>query len=694
VKLWKTLLLVVAAGLLVWYAVANKDEEPIDREAGRSVVQLCGFKSADDITEIAVTAADGAFTVERTLKPGVKPNAKPKKGESKYLWKITAPFQSDADPVTVDAWVRTLLSAKATQSYTKEQTKDISDSDTGLDQPKTQLVLKGVNGRSGTLLLGGKTPKDDAYYGRVKDKTALLIFAQYYVDENLAAKKLNDLRDKTLLKMAANEVQGLTLTFPDETIKLTKDKDKWQMETGGKTLPADASTIEEMVATLASTKIDKFVETAPKDLTTYGLDKPRITVTVDMGANGGEVGLLLGSATADTPKPTSPNQRPQPSDEKVYLQRKGETEVMQASNSLYTALLQTPDDLRDKLVLAVNVPNTTKIAYTLKDQQVLLEKAATPGSKDLTPVWQLRQPAAMPADSKKVERILNELKSLLVTKQGFLDQPGDLAQYGLAKPQATIDLSEGDTALPQLALGKAADDNSGVFVKRADSKIVMKVAAGSRLLSVLEVAPNRLRDLSVLKLDRTKVNAITIKGKDREGVLLNAKGATEWQVKSDKPKAAKSKDKDKDKSTDESADDNEPKKADQGKIAGLLTALEDLRGDEWVADKADDLATYGLKEPDTTVIVTMADGAKHTLLLGRDPQPSSMVVFFKLDGKDPIYRSDDGMVLTPFQCSARDFAPVPQPQPGMPMGMGGMGGPPPGEEDMPPPPEAEAPPPE
>src|ERR1035438_9221498 len=187
---------------------------------------------------------------------------------------------------------------------------------------------------------------------------------------------------------------------------------------------------------------------------------------------------------------------------------------MQAPKSLIDALMKTPDGLRDKVVLAVNVPNITKLVYTVADKHVVLEKATTPGSKDPTLSWQLREPAAMAADSKKIDHVLNELKGLQVVEKGFIDEPGSLAQYGLDAPRVTIELTDGKDALPKLLIGKSADDGSGTYVKRDNAPLVMKVPAASRFITLLEINPNRLRDLSVMKIDRTKVKSIELKGKD------------------------------------------------------------------------------------------------------------------------------------------------------------------------------------
>ena len=674
-NLWKTLGLLLVFGLLLGYSLKYERGESPDWEADRKVVQLLGFKAEKDIKEIAVKAADGSFTLELAPKksdPPADPKAKAKE-EPKPIWHLTAPIKGEADASSTEAFVKTLLSAKATHCYGGEEAKGVSDSDTGLSKPAATLTLKGANGRTAVLNFGLKTPKGDGYFAQVKDSKNLLVFAQFYVDDNVAAKKLNDLRDKTLLAFSSADVKSLTLKYPTQTLKLTKNGANWELESGAQKLAADSATVDGIVSAVSSARIDKFVESQPKSLVEFGLDKPRIEVT--LGLAKGEVGVLVGASKAEpsaTP-PSNPNQPPQ-NTEKLYLQRKGETEVLQVAASLYDSLLKTPKDLRDKVVLAVNTANATKLTYTVDGKQVAFEKAATPGAKDTTPVWQLKQPLALPADASKVQGILSNLRSLQAAD--FVDTPGDLAQYGLDKPQARVEVTQGATKLPVLLIGKPAGDGANVYAKRDNAPGVVKV--GATILKDLETRPNRLRDLLVLKLDRAKVKEIALRAKGRDLIVLTATGASEWKwrTESSAPPAKDAKAEDKAKAKEAA----KAKKADAGKVSTVLTALEEIRADEWIADKVPDLGVHGLKPEDVEVIatVTMADGTKHTVYVGRDPKSGSLAAFIKLKGRDTVYKSDHGMLLTTLNTS--DFEPMPEQPPMDPMmGMPPGGGPPPPE---------------
>lgn len=653
-------LLVICALLGLYVYKFEAGAEKPDKTADRSVVQLAGFKKEADVQEITITRESDTLTLQRVAKKAdakdAKKDAKDAAGEDD--WKIISPLKGDADRVATSAFIKTLLSAKAVSSYTKEQAKELSDADTGLGKPRVTLLLKDAKGKTGTVQFGESTLNKDNCFAQVQGKALVLLFAQAYVDENLIKKQVGDLRDKTLLALAANDAKSIELAYPAGSMKLAKnEKGNWELAAGAKKYPADANAVDNLLASLASTKIDKFVDPAPKSPASYGLDKPRVTITVSTGAKG-EFGLSLGGSITEAPAQQpqmNPNQPPPQPEEKVYVQRRGETEVVQVPGSLYAALLKTPQDLRDKTILAVNTINATKVAYTVGTSTVELEKGAP--VKDKPGVWQLKKPQALTADSKKVEKLLQDLKGLQAT--GFVDEPGALEQYGLDKPTCTIAIEEGTTKLPLLSIGKAASDGSGTFFKRADNPVVFK--ANGSLVRGLETKAERLRDLQVLRLDRTEIKSIVMKAKDRDTVTLTCRGASDWVYKIEPQPVKDAKEKPK---------PAEEKKADFGRVSGLLTDLEDVRGDEWMADKAPDLAKYGLKEPECTLVVTLNNGSKQTLLIGRDPDSKSMAAFAKAEGKDIVVRNDDGSYLMRFARSGQEFEPAPeQPMGGMPMGM-------------------------
>ncbi|NUP99036.1 MAG: DUF4340 domain-containing protein [Armatimonadetes bacterium] len=632
-NLWKTLGLLVAFGLLLAYSLIYEKGEAPDPDADRSVVELMGLKGADSVSEVSVQGASGTFTLLR--QPADK-TAKPAAGAPvEDAWEITAPVKAKGDSTAINAYVKALLTTKVQSHYREEDAAKLPDTESGLDKPTKSLILKDDKGKTATLLIGGQTPGRDGYYARVQGKKDLLVFTQYFVDENIANKKLGDLRDKTLLAFSSGDVKKLTLKYPARSITLEKRGEGWVIA-GKPELPADSSTIDSMLSTLTSTRIEEFVDpmTEPG---THGLDRPRVEVILGLGDKG-ENGLLLGDSKQEMPDPaaSSPDQMPQ---EKLYVQRKGDTEILLVQGTLYDTLFKNESDLRDKTVMALHPESATRLEYTLDGKSVLLEKAAPAGKPNEPATWQLRQPQTLPADQKVVEDTLSDLNLLRAT--AFHDNPVSLAPFGLVKPRGRMVVTESGKALPALLIGGTTADKANAYVMREGGTTVMEVRAS--FVDDLELEPNRLRDLMVAKLDRAQFKHIALRQANGDLLTLKAVGADAWEV--EKP---------------------EKKKADPGRVAAVITALTDVHADEYVTDKATDLKVYGLDKPTVTATVTLSDGRKETIYAAQDPQ-GGLGAYLKRKGHDAIYKSDNGLILTDLQKKSTDFEPLPEPS--MPMGM-------------------------
>lgn len=631
-NLWKTLGLLLVFGLLFAYVRVYEKGDAPDHEADRMLVEQMGFKSPDDITEVQVECPDGGFTLER------EPAADGQQGQAvdAATWKLTKPLEAKTEATTAGNFVKTLLTTKADRSYNAETAAKLSDEDSGLNTPSRTLTLKDRSGKTVTMVFGNAAPNDAGYYARLKDSQGLLIFTKYYVDENLAQKKVGDLRSKDLLSFASADAKTLALKYPAETIDLEQKGDDWVIK-GDRELAADGGAVMGILSALSSARVEEFVDSAGSDLAEYGLDKPRIEVTVGLGT-AGQNGLLIGSTKEPDFEEQDPNQ-PAPPESKVYVKRTGDSEVMLVNANLYDSCLKDRTDLRDKTIVKLDQPDVTRLAYTVGGKSVeLVKEPAKKAEQQAT--WQLKQPADLPADEKVVSGLLSTIDLLRAT--AFVDAPGDLAQYGLAKPQGRIEVRQGkDENLPAILLGKEATDHTGLYVMRDGGKLVYKVRAS--FADDLETDPNRLRDLLVMEVDRTKVKEISLRQANGDLVVLTATGANEWQVT--KP---------------------EEQEADSGRVGAVLTSLEAVRGNEYVTDKADDLKPYGLDKPAVTATITLDDGSKQTLYLGEDPK-GGLGVYLKAQGKDAIFRSDSGLILTDLQKKPDDFKPFEEPMQQPPM---------------------------
>lgn len=635
-NLTKTLGLLLVFGLLLAYVLKYERGEVEAEHADRQLAQLLGFKNGDAVVEITVQRPSGSFTIRRI---------EPKPADGEPEWQLTAPLSEPCD-TAAGSFIDTLLTTTPQYIYGADKGAQLKDTESGLAKPEIALTLADADGRKATLQFGGKTPNDGGYFGRVEGQKGLLVFYTYFVETNLRDKKIGELRNKDLFDFETADVEGVKLAYPASAVELKKSGQEWTIH-GAKPLAADTASVEGLLSSLSGARIEEFVEGATPELTSYGLDAPRITVTLTLKGGATKV-LLVGAAESAPPPAPQPGMPETPPTEKLYVQRQGSPEVLQVAGTLYDQLYKTPADLRDKTVFPIQSEDVLKVQYTVNGQEVALAKQADAkpetdaesedeGLKPAErPTWQMLKPVALKADSRAVEDLLSSCELLRAT--AFVDSPGDLAQYGLSQPRARIELEQAGGKKVVVLVGREAADKSGLYAKRDDSAVVMTVRA--TFLDDLDTSPNRLRDLSILALDRTLVQSIAIRQKSGALVKLEPTGGDSWKVT--KP---------------------EEKDADAGRVGVVLTALEDLRGDEWMTDKADNLATYGLDKPDVIVTVTIKEQGKErveTIYLAQDPA-GGLGVFIKRKGHDPVYRSDSGLVLSDLRKGPDDFKPFEQP---------------------------------
>jgi hypothetical protein len=214
--------------------------------------------------------------------------------------------------------------------------------------------------------------------------------------------------------------------------------------------------------------------------------------------------------------------------------------------------------------------------------------------------WKLVSPFAAPADGSAVESMLTSLEKL-EADEVVSDQPGDLAQYGLATPSRTVSaLVEGAKDPLSVQFGSKAPDGSSVYAKTPSGPKVYLVP--SWVEGSFDKKAFDLRDRDLLHVKRDDVRQVEVGGPEG-GYALARTDAGEWAFT--KPLATR---------------------AGRWAVDGLLGTLENLRMESVAEEGASDpklLSRFGLDQPSRSVALVMSDGSTRTLQLGAaapDPQ--------------------------------------------------------------------------
>ena len=237
------------------------NKKPFDLR-DRSVLHV----KRDDVRSLEIGGPEGSYGL-----------AKDDTGE----WAFVAPLKTRAGRWSVDGLVGNLESLRMDE-VAAEEAKDLKPF--GLDKPVRTVSLGLGDGTSKRLEIGS-SPKDKSYHARDAASRLVVVIPGALVDD--LAKGMTELRAKRLYEVATYEVEGFEVEA-DGTKRLfakstSKDKDGVDVPKWKKTAPEakdlDTNKVQDALFAIGGVEAQEFAD-SPKDLASYGLDKPALKVTL------------------------------------------------------------------------------------------------------------------------------------------------------------------------------------------------------------------------------------------------------------------------------------------------------------------------------------------------------------------------------------------------------------------------------
>ncbi|MBI1851512.1 MAG: DUF4340 domain-containing protein [Planctomycetes bacterium] len=376
-----------------------------------------------------------------------------------------------------------------------------------------------------------------------------------------------------LFAWKSEDVKKVELKRDSATIVLErddKDKDTWRL-TQPIEAKAERSEVDGILSRLEFLERKNTIQAEggkAVDLHEYGLDKPRLELTlttkdakatpqsIQVGADG--VGTVL------------------------YLRLPATNEVVTVDKSLWSSVDKKVDELRDKSVADVEAYKVTRLELKYPDRTIALTKADD--------TWSLTSPVSDFADSDKINKMMEKLRSLKAEKV-VADKPGDLGPFGLTTPRLQLTVSEGESKNQTVQLGGDIPDSGGlVYAKNAGSDSVFGVKES--VLKELTVDSADLRSKKIAAFETFDATKLEVKRGDATLVVEKKDG--KWTLT--KPTETK---------------------ADEPSVTGILDKLKALTVKRFLSDKpsADELKTFGF-DPGVAITVTTTGGKTTKLTFG------------------------------------------------------------------------------
>jgi len=376
-------------------------------------------------------------------------------------WRLVKPVDAPADESAVKSLLSTVADAEEQKSFDQKPEELASF---GLDKPSpiVTLTLKG-GAQPPALAVGKNTAIGGKTYVRKGDEPKV-----YLTTSTLQSglnKQAKDLRDKQLLAFQDDDVRRVEIASAGgPTIALlrqekdAKDKDtkdgEWTVQPGSH--PADPTEVRSYLSSLRATRAVDFPDDAPADLAKYGLDQPRLAVTVTLtpGKSGAETQtLFLGAETT------------QGTQKQVYAKRADQPTVYALGDWAFRTLDKPATQFRDKTVLGFDPARVGRVVLERKEGGGVTLARADDRS------WRLEAADGKKPKSDSIARFLDDLRDLRGSDIAA-EPASDLAPYGLDAPDLRIALT--DKEGQPIGTLLAARHDSKYYVMRAGAETVFE----------------------------------------------------------------------------------------------------------------------------------------------------------------------------------------------------------------------------
>ena len=355
------------------------------------------------------------------------------------------------------------------------------------------------------------------------------------------------------------DVEAVTITRKDDTIKLKRAGDGWEMLEPVKGR-ADGGVVNEVVTGLTTARVDREIDPNPSKLADFGLEPPAAQVTLEVKGRPAPLTLAVGGKN--------------PTGVWVYAREGSKPAVVVVGESVARDTARPVADFRDKTLLAFDRKNVTAVDLDLGEGSRMTLEAEDGGK------WKVARPGPYRADGDLVVDMLDKVGAARIRE--FEPAPKAPATYGLDKPsKLTIWLGKDkDRTSKTLLVGKVDPAKKGIYVQREGENEVLLIPAEAwdKVPKTVAMA----RDKTVFPYAYDKVSKVEIESAGGK-VILEA------------PEALK---------------------ADSGAVNALLWRVRDLRASGFLDESAAGIPRY-LSMPDVTVRL-WEEGSREpkTLLLG------------------------------------------------------------------------------
>jgi len=304
-----------------------------------------------------------------------------------------------------------------------------------------------------------------------------------------------------LLQFSPGTVSRLSVSVGTNGVECVRREGQWFLVKPMEAR-ADEARIKRVIEALENGRIRETLrperlEQRRLTLASFGLETPRARLLVGNELREDEV--LVGDEA--------------PLGDLVYLQIKGNPDVLGVSFKVSDVLPIDLDALRDRSVFPTGLKKVTRLE--MKHPGGFVQLALREGQ------WRIQQPIDARADNKRVEQLIQSLMALKIGDFTAVEAPSDPAVYGLTVDESVMQISltpEGARAPLTLMVGKARQDLPElVYAKISDVSSICSIHRDVLALQAVKV--ESLRDRRLCDADPAEIVSIVLREGDSKLVL-------------------------------------------------------------------------------------------------------------------------------------------------------------------------------
>jgi hypothetical protein len=382
-------------------------------------------------------------------------------------WVLTAPRQLDADSDELSHLAGSASNVRR-EGVVEQNATDLAKF--GLAPAQSGLKLKTQDGKEYGIDFGSNNPSGNFAYAAIPGQKAVFLIPTNTVEA--FKKKLDDLRDHSVLSFQQPEAQSLAIKSAKGDVDLIKDSnDRWWFK-GAEKRAADSPQVRGMLNALSLGKLKEFFNDSPEDYADLGFGKPLIDVSLTYGKDRAIKHLVIGAEKSKLRKKASKdaaNKLPEAAPEMYLAKDDSRPDLFFVEKDAVEKLLVPPDALRDKSLASIQRWDVDSIMLTNTKGGFNFVK--TGGE------WFL----ASPKKKAKWDVVSGILDVMEKPVKGWVDKPSSLQNYGLDNPKIHVVLKQGANILADCSFGKASKD--GIYAQvKGDSAVKVADPEGLDLL--------------------------------------------------------------------------------------------------------------------------------------------------------------------------------------------------------------------